>query len=201
MKTFILAKESLLKKCMFLVLLAMPVVLMSCVPGTAHMIDQDMKPKIATKPGKAVLVIVRGTSYGWAQVIDNYLDGKMIGQTQGNSYFITDVTPGSHYVMGHAENNSSAKIHFKAGRFYFLNQYLTPGFMTMRTGFAPMTAEEALKDINDEGCDYRVYNAQEPGEDMDPDDYQETKADFEKEAKDDPDRHKDMLEYKGYSKL
>jgi hypothetical protein len=33
---------------------------------------------------------------------------------------------------------------------------------------------------------------------MDAETYKKTCADFEKEAKEDPDRHKDVLTYKGY---
>jgi hypothetical protein len=201
MKMFILATKSIMRKFLFLVLLTLPVLLMSCAAGTVHMIEQDVKPPLGIKPGKAVLAIVRTTSFGWAIVIDDYIDGKMIGQTRGKSYFITDVTPGTHYVMAHAENIAAAKIQFEAGRIYFLDQGIYPGVWKARTGLSAMTAEEALKQINENGCDYRVYNTQKPGEDLDPKDYQETKADFEKEVKEDPARHKDTLEYKGYSKL
>jgi hypothetical protein len=201
MKMSISVKKSIMGKCMFLVLLAMPVFLMACAAGTVHMIDQDMKPKIAVKPDKAVLVIVRTTSFGWAMVIDTYIDGKMIGQTRGKSYFIADVTPGKHYVMAKAENIAAARINFQDGSIYFLDQGIYMGVWKARTGFSIMTAEEALKQINEEGCDYRVYDTNNPGEDLDPEDYQETKDDHEKEIKEDPARHKDTLEYKGYSKL
>jgi hypothetical protein len=148
-----------------------------------------------------VLVIVRTTSLGWAITIDNYIDGKMIGQTRGTSYFITEVNPGSHFVMAKAENVAAARINFEAGRVYFLDQSIYPGFWTMRTGYSTMTKEDALKQVNESGCDYRVYDTKNPGPDMDAKDYNETKADFEKEVKEDPKRHKDILEYKGYNKL
>jgi Protein of unknown function (DUF2846) len=201
MKMYILAKKSIMRKLMFLALLTMPVFLMSCAAGTVHMLEQDVKPPLAIKPDKAVLVMVRTTSFGWAVVINNYIDGKMIGQTRGKSYFITDVTPGTHYVMAHAENIAAARIQFEAGRIYFLDQGIYMGVWKARTGLSAMTAEEALKQINEKGCDCRVYNTQKPGEDLDPKDYQQTKDDFEKEVKEDPARHKDTLEYKGYSKL
>lgn len=201
MKTHDVVKTAFLRKVLLLVALTMPVLLMSCAAGTVHMLDQDIKPKIAVKSDKAVLVVVRTTSYGWAIVIDNYIDRKMVGQTRGKSYFMTDVAPGTHYVMAKAENVAAARINFEAGRIYFLDQGIYMGIWTARTGLSVMTAAEALKQINEEGCDYRVYNLQNPGEDLDPEDYQETRDDFEKEVKEDPTRHKDTLEYKGYSKL
>lgn len=183
------------------ILSLLSVFLFSCAAGTKYMIEQNTKPPIAPKADKAVLVIVRTTSLGWAITIDNYIDGKMIGQTRGKSYFMAEVTPGSHFVMAKAENVAAARINFEAGRVYFLDQSIYPGFWTMRTGYSTMTKEDALKQVNESGCDYRVYDTKNPGPDMDAKDYNETKADFEKEVKEDPKRHKDILEYKGYNKL
>ena len=41
--------------------LLMPVFLMACGGGPKHMINQDTKPPIAAKSGKAVFVVVRTT--------------------------------------------------------------------------------------------------------------------------------------------
>ncbi len=183
------------------VLSLLSVLLVSCAAGTKYMTEQDTKPPIAPKADKAELVIVRTTSLGWAITIDNYIDGKMIGQTRGKSYFIAEVQPGSHFVMAKAENVAAARINFEAGRVYFLDQSIYPGFWTMRTGFSAMTKEDALKQVNESGCDYRVYDTKNPGPDMEAKDYNETKADFEKEVKEDPKRHQDVLEYKGYNTL
>ena len=201
MNSAISAKKGTAKYVMTGILLLMSVFLLSCAAGTVHMIEQDMKPPLAVKSDKAVLVVVRTTSLGWAIVVDNYLDGKMIGQTRGKSCFSTEVKPGSHYVMAKAENVAAARINFEAGRIYFLDQSVYPGFWKMRTGFSPMTAEEAKKQLSEDGMQFRIYNTGNPGPDMDAKDYQETKDDFEREVKEDPGRHKDTLEYKGYGKL
>ncbi len=198
MKSCVSAKSVFRK---FSLLVLMPVFLLSCAAGTVHMIEQDVRPTLATKPDKAVLVIVRTTSLGWGLTFDNYIDGKMIGQTRGKSFFITEVQPGTHFVMAKAENVAAAKINFEAGRIYFLDQGIYPGFWTMRTGFSPMAAEEAKKQLGESGIQYRTYNASNPGPDMDSKDYEETKADFEKEVKGDPKRHKNILEYRGDSKI
>jgi len=182
------------------VALTLSVFLTAC-GGPKHMITMDVKPTIASKPDKAVLVIVRTSSWGGGMVINNFIDGKMIGQTQGKSFFITEVKPGPHFVMAKAENVAAAKINFEAGRIYFLDQSIFPGIWTMRTGFSPMTAEEAKKQISERGSDYRAYNTGNPGPDMNAKSYEETKADFEREAKEDPKRHKNILEYRGYSKI
>jgi hypothetical protein len=130
--------------------------------------------------------------------IENYLDKKFIGQTKGKSYFITDVAPGQHYVMGHAENWSAARINFEAGRTYFLNQDIRMGVWMARTNFTPLTANDAMSQINESGMEYRVYDTKKPGEDMSDKDFNEVKADFDKEVA--QGEHKDIVEYKGDGK-
>jgi hypothetical protein len=199
MGKFVSGRNIFTKLSLFAVSVSMLLLLGAC--GAKHMVTMDTKPRLAVKPDKAVLVIVRTTSFGGGVSFDNYIDGKMIGQTQGKCYFMTDVTPGTHYVMAHAENWATAKIHFEAKRIYFLNQIVTLGIWKARTGFSALSAQDALQQINESGCDYMVYDRKNPGEDMSQQEFNEIKADFEKEAKEDPGRHKDTLEYKGFSKI
>lgn len=164
--------------------------------GNFGMVQQEQRPEIKAPADKATLVIIRATNFGFAMIIDNYLDGKHIGQTKGKTYFLTEVEPGTHYVMSQAENVGCARFDFEAGKVYYLTQAIFPGIMKARTGFIAIDPEQAEKDIED--CNYYVYDSANPGENMDPEDYQETKADFDDEAINDPDRHKDVLNYPGY---
>ncbi|HEX9022125.1 MAG TPA: hypothetical protein VF903_12795 [Nitrospirota bacterium] len=187
-------------------LLALSVVLSACVGY--HMITKDEKPSTyAAKSNKATLIIIRATKWsgnrgltiGPGQVVTNYLDGKMIGQTRGKSYFVTEVKPGAHYVMAQAQNTAVARIRFEAGRIYILSQLLFPGFNRPTTGFVPMSSEDFSKEYTD--ADFLVYDTAHPGDDMPANEYQEQRDDFEKEAKEDPGRHKDTLNYRGYARL
>lgn len=169
--------------------------LSACVAGT-NMIAKDTKPALATKPDKAVLVIIRTTSFGWGAVVSNYLDGKLIGQTQGKSYFMTPVVPGSHYLIADAGNKDTARLKFEAGRIYFMGQAIHPGYHNVTTHYAPMTLEEAKREIME--ATYYVYDTQKPGKDLSEKDLKEAKDDFEKENREDPTRHKDVSGYRGY---
>jgi hypothetical protein len=197
MKMHISAKKSVAKKYLFVLLFVMPFFLSAC-GGPKHMVTMDTKPALTAKTGKALLVIARTTSMAFGVTIENYLDKQFIGQTKGKSYFITDVAPGQHYVMGHAENWSSARINFEAGRTYFLNQDIRMGVWMARTGFTPLTANDAVSQINESGMEYRVYDTKNPGDDMSDKDFNEVKADFDKEAA--QGEHKDIVEYKGDGK-
>jgi hypothetical protein len=196
MTTFNSVKRSATKNILVLFLISLPVLFAAC-GGPMHMISMETKPPFAIKPDKAVLVIARTSSVGFLLTVENYIDGKMIGQTKGKSYFVAEVAPGQHYVIAHGENWAAAKMQFDAGRIYFLNQSIVFGF----PGFSPMTAEEALVQTREEGCEYRVYNTQMPGEDLSAKELKEAKERYDQETKEDPGRHKDTLEYRGYDKL
>lgn len=180
---------------MLCVLLILPVFPGGCASGI-HMIAKEGKPAISAKSDKAVLVIIRTTSFGWGSVVDNYLDGKMIGQTQGKMFFVTDVTPGAHYVISHADNTDTARLKFESGRIYLLQQGIYPGW-NITTRFSPITPEEFAKEAQE--ATFVVYDTQHPGKDMSDKDVKEAKDDFEKEVKNG--EHKDTLQIKGYTKL
>ena len=181
--------------------------------GGYHMITQDPKPPIhGTKSGKATLIIIRPTNWGGStgaitigggHVISNYLDKKMIGQTRGKCFFVTEVKPGSHYIMAVSQNTAVARLNFEAGKTYILQQLLFPSLNPFknipRTSFTPMTTKDFQKENKD--ADFLVYDTQHPGDDMQDKDFQEAKRDFEKEVKEDPGRHKDTLQYRGIAKL
>jgi len=177
------------------VLLILPIFLGGCVSGI-HMIAKEGKPAISAKSNKALLVIIRTTSFGSGYVVDNYLDGTMIGQTQGKMFFITDVTPGVHYVVSHADNTDTARLKFESGKIYLLQQGIFPGW-NITTRFSPVTVDEFAQQVKE--ATYVVYDTQHPGKDMSDKDFKEAKEDFEKEAK--GGEHKDVLQIKGYTRL
>jgi hypothetical protein len=188
-----------------------PLFLGAC--GGYHMITRDAKPSdYAVKSQKATLVIIRSTNWsgsvgtitiGPGHIVTNYLDKKMIGQTRGKSYFVTEVKPGTHYIMAQSQNTAVARLNFETGKVYVLQQLLFPSLNPFkdipRTGFTPMNTQDFMKEIKD--SDFLVYDKAHPGDDLPQKDFQEAKDDFEKEAKEDPGRHKDTLHYKGSTKL
>ncbi len=166
----------------------------ACISGT-NMIAKETKPPLVTKSNMALLVIIQPTSFGGGYVVNNYLDGKRIGQTQYKSYFMTDVKPGKHYLTSEADNKDTARINFGPGRIYFLQQEIYPGW-NANTRFSPMTLEEAKLEIQE--AVYYVSDSGKPGKDMSEKDHKEEVSAFEKENKEDPERYRDILNYKGY---
>ena len=168
--------------------------LASC--ATTHMAKPEKAPDLSFSPDTATLVIIRESWVGGAIVFWNYLDGKLIGETMGRNYFVTPVTPGSHYVVVATENTCVAHFDFKPGRTYFLGEGVTMGVWRARTsGFYPMTQEDATKAIKN--CSYLEYDPKTGKEDMDHQLYQQAIDEYLKDVKENPDAFKDILKYDG----
>ena len=164
--------------------------------ATTHMAKPDKAPDLSSRPDEATLVIIRESWFGGAVVFWNYLDGKLIGETKGKTYFVTHVTPGPHYVVVATENTGVAHFDFKPGRTYFLGEGVTMGMWRARTsGFYPMTPEDAAKAMKN--CDYLEYDPESGLEDMDPALYQEAIDEYHRDINENPDVYKDILKYDG----
>ena len=178
----------------FILIISFIFLLAGC--ATTHMVEHEKTPDAILQPDKATLVIIRETWFGFAMVFWNYLDEKLIGETKGQTYFVTPVTPGPHYVVVAVENTGVAHFDFKAGKTYFLREGVIMGIWRARTsGFSPMTPEEAAKAIKD--CTYLEYDSKAGQEDMDPQLYQQAIDGYLKEIKENPEGFKDILKYDG----
>lgn len=180
-----------------LLILAMLCIILLSGCAATSMVAPDRKPDLTPRTDSATLVIIRDTAFGFAIVFWNYLDGKLIGETKGKTYFVTNVKPGPHYVLVSTENTAVAYIDFQAGKSYYLREGVIMGWWRARTsGFSPLNQQEAIGAMNN--CTYMEYNAKSGGEDMDPKLYQQAIANYNAEVKQNPDGFKAMLEYKGY---
>lgn len=165
--------------------------------ATTHMLKTENPPELRANPDKALLVIVRDTFFGGGIVFWNYLDGKFIGETTGNTYFVTNVQPGEHYIVSATENTGVAHLNFQAGKHYFLRQGVTLGLWRARTsGFFPIPAEEARKAT--QNCTYmQLDNSIPPFPDMEPELYQKAIEEYNAGIKESPESYKELVEYKG----
>jgi hypothetical protein len=178
--------------------LILALICISIVSGcaTSHMIKSEEKPTIAPKPENATLVIVRETWFGGAIVFWNYLDRKLIGETKGCSYFITEVPPGPHYVISSTENTGVAHFDFKPQKVYYLRQGVTVGIWRARTtGFYPMTNQQAADAMK--GCTYYRLDPESGGEDLDAEVFKNAVAEYESGVKEHPEGYKELLKYDG----
>jgi hypothetical protein len=178
----------------FIILAGCIFLLSGCASGI--MITKDEKPEIKAKDDIATLVIIRDSWLGNAVAFWHYIDSKLIGETTGKTYFITNVKPGQHYIMVATENVCTADIDFQPGKIYFLREGVIMGIWRARTsGFEPYTHQQAMDAIHD--CSYTELDTNKPSEDMDPQLYKQAIDDYKEEVKQNPEGYKAMLEYKG----
>ncbi|MBI5580980.1 MAG: hypothetical protein HY895_17655 [Deltaproteobacteria bacterium] len=151
---------------------------------------------MAPKSDSALLVIIRDTYFGGAIVFWNYLDRKLIGETMGKSYFVTEVPPGPRYVISSTENTGVARFDFKPQKIYYLGQSVAMGVWRARTGgFYPMTAQEASESMKN--CAYYKFNPEDANEDLDSEAFKNAVAEYEAGIKEHPEAYKALLEYDG----
>lgn len=166
--------------------------------ATTQMNTSLPKPAIVPDPDAATLVIIRDTSFGGAIGFSHYLDRKFIGETKANSYFLSKVPPGHHYVVISTENTCVADFEFQPGKVYYLREGIAMGMWRARTsGFSGLTPLEAEEAIN--SCSYWQYD---PGtgafEDMHETDYQIAIDGYEADKKENPESYKEILSYQGF---
>jgi hypothetical protein len=178
-----------------MVLLVCILLLSGC--ASTHMPKPEARPELAPQSDSATLVIIRDTWFGGGIVFWNYLDGKLIGETMGNTYFVSYIPPGPHYVVSVTENTGIAHFDFQPGKIYYLRQGVTMGGWRARTsGFFPLTPDEAVEAIK--GCTYLEYDPKKGGEDMNPQHYQQAIQEYHADVQANPAGYKELLEYKGH---
>jgi len=94
---------------------------------------EEMKAEIATyqlpklpEEGKAIVYVVRPTSFGGAirfnVFIDNQEPESEMGYTRGNQYIYFNLMPGDHQILSKAENWAETNVSAKAGDIIFIQQ-------------------------------------------------------------------------------
>ena len=177
-------------------ILVMTCVLLLAGCATTHMTKPEKAPDLVAQPDKATLVIIRETYFGGGIVFSHYLDERFIGETKGETYFVTLVTPGPHYVVITTENTGVAHFDFKPGKTYFLGEGVAMGVWYARTsGFYPMSPVAAARAMKD--CRYLVYDPKTGGEKIDPKVHQQALDDYHEDIKENQDAFKNILTYDG----
>jgi hypothetical protein len=181
-------------KKLFALLIAL-FLLSGCAATT--MIAPERQPNLTPSPEKATVVIIRDTLFGGVIVFWHYVDGKFIGETQGNTYIVAHVDPGKRYLLVDTENTAVAQIDFKPSRVYYLREGVIMGWWRARTsGFSPLSKQEAEEAMRN--CTYWEINPEAEIADMDPDHYAQAIADYHEEVKQNPEGFEAILKYQGY---
>lgn len=90
-------------------------------------------------PDKAVLYIYRNQFIGSAWQIPITVNGELIGNTGGFTFFRKTLSPGEHIVESWAENPTQITLNLEAGKIYYIRH-------KTRTGMTEIRAELHLVD-------------------------------------------------------
>jgi len=96
--------------------------------------EQDIAAKKFTSPASGSRIyLFRDETFGYAISMPVVLDGKVVGGTAAQTYFMWNVTPGQHQIQSLTENISAVTLDTSAGKTYFVWQEVKMGFAQARS--------------------------------------------------------------------
>jgi len=95
--------------------------------------------------GKAIVYIVRPTTYGAIIRMGLKCENILIGHTYSRQYVYTVLNPGLHKFSSRAESKIEIQLELEAGKIYFLKQQVQMGALFAETGLIQLTEEEGRK--------------------------------------------------------
>ena len=114
--------------------------------GQLTLQQQDSIAKsLAPVPNKAIVYIVRPTSFGFAIRMDINCDSTYIGTTGPKSYIYTVLSPGTYTFLSRSENKSFLEVSLEAGKIYYLEQEVKMGMIYARTKLKLADEEKGKK--------------------------------------------------------
>jgi hypothetical protein len=84
--------------------------------------DKTKHPTGEQTAGKALVYILRSSTYGLLVQTKLAVDGEWKGVNRGHNYFFFTVQPGLHYFCSQAENQSVLVLTAEAGKTYYIEQ-------------------------------------------------------------------------------
>ena len=178
--------------------------LLGCATSSVQMTEMGTQPDLTIHSDNANLIIIGETpTIGKKPGYIAYLDKKVIGSVRSESYFLTSVEPGKHYLITEKNGYTCvAPFNFKPGKTYFIGQNTVPFFnkaflgMDYRPlGFYPISPENANKVMK--RYSFMEYKPNPEQKDLDPQLYQQAIDEYLVYAKENPDSFKDIVGYDG----
>lgn len=96
--------------------------------------QQDAAAKKFNVPaGKSRIYLYRNESFGGAIKMAVSLDGKTMGQTGPETFFVWDVNPGHHTIESLTENTAKLSLDTQPNKLYFVWQEVKMGLLSARS--------------------------------------------------------------------
>lgn len=115
-------------------LLIMLLTLSGCASVPLAPVEKDNQAKrFVPENGLASLYIYRNENLGGAVSMDVFINGKTIGQTGPQSYFMYNLTPGQYHLESKTENTSVLDLKLESDTNYFVWQEVKMGVISARS--------------------------------------------------------------------
>jgi hypothetical protein len=118
----------------------------AAVPMASLEADAAAK-KFQAPPGMANIYLYRNETFGAAIAMTVSLNGKVMGRTGPQTYFLWEVPPGRHEIQSHTENTSRITIDAQAGRNYYVWQEVKMGMWQPGSLLQEMSEAEGRKGV------------------------------------------------------
>lgn len=116
------------------------------VPMASMEADSSAKQFLPGK-GYSNIYLYRNETFGAAVSMTVSLDGKVMGRTGPQTYFLWEVAPGKHEIASHTENTARITIDAKEGRNHYVWQEVKMGMWQPGSQLQEMNEEEGRKGV------------------------------------------------------
>lgn len=116
------------------------------VPMASPEADASAK-QFQVKQGLANIYLYRNETFGGAIAMTVSLDGKVIGKTGPQTYFLWEVTPGRHEIASHTENTAKITIDAREGRNHYVWQEVKMGMWQPASRLHEMSEVDGRKGV------------------------------------------------------
>ncbi len=109
-------------------------ILTGCATVSMAPMEQDAAAKAFVSPSDlSRIYLYRNDTFGGALPITVSLDGKTMGRTGPQTYFMWDVSPGEHTIISRAADVDSLTLNTVRGRAHYVWQEVEPGLWSVRS--------------------------------------------------------------------
>ena len=123
-----------LSRLLGLATLLVTLILTGCATVPMAPMEQDTAAKEFVPPSdQSRIYLYRNETFGGAIPMTISLDGRTMGQTGPQTYFMWDVSPGQHTITSHTENVVSLSVNTISGRAYYVWQEVKVGMWSAQS--------------------------------------------------------------------
>lgn len=118
----------------------------AAVPMASVEADTTAK-QFQPKPGMASIYLYRNETFGAAIAMTVSLNGKVMGRTGANTYFLWEVPPGKYEIVSHTENVAKITIDARPNRNHFVWQEVKMGMWSAGSHLVEVGEEQGRKGV------------------------------------------------------